>query len=367
MLKANYNTRIGSATLNSLQDPNTQIKNIEVQTCIAPFVDFAKIVVGYISRIEDGLAGQALAEGVSALSTGGASSASAEIDGTSVNVEDDVTIELGYEDNLIQVFKGMLTDIEPNISTTIFTGSNDDDSMTKTRVNQTYQNQTAGQIVSDLANQASVDTDVIENGINFAYYVVDDRKHVLQHAVELAEKSGLDLYFTAENKLTMKKFQKSNADHTFTYGEDIIELHILNNTPIIGQVLVSGESPASSQGNDAWHWFAKDTSSFQGSAGDGSALLIQEPSIRTKEAADTYAAGKLDLATRASTMGRIKITGNPAVKLGDAIAIEGVPTENLNGLFQVRRIKHQLSKNSGFITTIYFIAASGGNGLGGLL
>lgn len=368
MLQPNYKIIIGSATIDSTQDPNTQVTSIEVQTGVAPFVGFARIAVGSINRPEGGLAGQAIAAGAGTLSAGGTGGTSGEIDGTTVSAGEDLTIELGYEDNVTQVFEGILADIEPKMSTTVFVGSNDTDSMIKTRINQTYQNQSAGQIVSDLAGQAGVDTDVIENSINFPFYVVDDRKHLFQHAVELAAKSGLGLYFTPENKLAMKQFQKSSADHTFTYGEDIIDLQILNTMPLAGQVVVAGESPASAQGNDAWHWFAKDSGSFQGSAGQGNTLLIQDPGIRTKDAADTYAAGKLDLMTRAATQGRIVVLGNPDVKLGEAVEIEGVPTGSLNGLFQVRRVKHQLSKARGFITAVDFIAATGGGAaLGGLV
>lgn len=368
MIKPAYKITVGNAISDSAKNLDTQIVTIEVQTGVAPFVGFAKIAIGFITRPEGSLTSQALTAGPGALSAGGAGGASGEIDGTTVSAGEDLTIELGHEGNVTQVFTGILADIEPKISTTVFVGSSGADSMIKTRINQTYQNQSAGQIVSDLAGQAGVDTDVIENGINFPFYVVDDRKHLLQHAVELAAKSGLDLYFTPENKLVMKQFQKSSADHTFTYGEDIIDLQILNTMPLTGQVMVAGESPVSAQGNDAWHWFAKDSGSFQGSAGQGNTLLIQDPGIRTKDAADTYAAGKLDLMMRAATQGRIVILGNPDVKLGDAVEIEGVPTGSLNGLFQVRRVKHRLSKDRGFITTVDFIAATGGEGaLGGLL
>ncbi|MFX0194500.1 MAG: hypothetical protein ACFFCW_00135 [Candidatus Hodarchaeota archaeon] len=361
MFKPTYKFTIGSATFDSTQDPNTQIISIELQISMAPVMDFAKIVVGSINKPEGGLVGQAIA-------AGGTSGASGEINGTTVNVGDNLTIELGHENNLTQVFAGILSEIEPSVNTVVFMGSNGADNMTKTRINQTYQNQSAGQIVSDLAGQVNAEIDVAENGIDFPFYIVDDRKHVFQHAVELAAKSGLDLYVTPENQFTMRKFQKTRADHTFSYGEDIIEVQIFQGSPVAGNILVSGESPASSQGNDAWHWFAKDSSAFQGSAGEGNALLIQESSIRTKEGADTYAAGKLDLVTRAATHGRIVIVGKPEVRLGDAIAIEGVPTESLNGLFQVRRVRHQLSKIRGFTTTIDFIAAEGGGGtLGGLM
>lgn len=368
MSKPEYKLTVGSAALDSSKAPDTQITGIEVQMGTAPFVDFAKITVGSVTKPDSGLLGQAAAAAASALGLGGTSGTSAEINGNTVSTGDDFSIQLGYEDNLTRVFSGILAAVEPDISTTVFEGANSSSDMTKTRINQTYQNKPAGKIVSDLASQANAKTGSIDNGVDFPFYAIDDRKHVLQHAAELAAKSGLDLFFTPENKLEMKPFKKTKGDHTFSYGENILKLQILNSMPTVGKVEVVGESPAGSQGSDAWHWLIKDSNAVKGSTGNGKQLLIREPAIRAKKGADIYAAGKLDLLTRAATYGRMVTLGNPEVKPGDAIEIKDVPTPALNGLFQVRYVKHRFNVQQGFTTTIDFITAEGGGtALGGLL
>lgn len=365
MPKPTYKLTVGSAALDSAKDPDTQIVTIDVQMGTAPFVDFAKITVGCVTKPKDSLPGQAAAAAASAAGAGGTGGASGEINGKTVKTKDDFNIELGYEKNLTRVFTGKLANIEPNTNTTVFEGSNGSTDMTKTRINQTYQNKPAGKIVSDLASQAKAKTGSIDNGIDLPFYAIDDRKHTFQHAVELAAKSGLDLFFTPGNKLEMKPFKKTKGDHTFSYGKDIIEVQILSSMPMAGKIEVVGESPSGSQGKEAWHWLIKDSSAVKGTTGNGNQLLISEPAIRAKKGADTYAAGKLDMLTRSAAHGRIITLGNPGVKPGDAIDIKDVPTKSLNGLFQVRHVKHRFNVQQGFTTTIDFITAAGGAGAPG--
>ncbi|MCP4215145.1 MAG: hypothetical protein GY765_10830 [bacterium] len=371
MSKPHFKITVGSAALDSQKDPDTQLSGIEVQMGTAPFVDFAGIIVGNTTEPAGGLLGQAMAAVGGLPGMGGAAEGiTAEINGNTVTTGDDFSIELGYEDSLTQVFSGILSRIEPRIDAVRFEGANGGGEMTKTRLLQTYDNKPAGKILSDLASQARVSTGTIENGIDFPFYAIDERKHLFQHAIELAQKSGFFIMFTPDNKLEMKAFTKSKGDFTFTYGEDILKLQILHSMPVAGKVTVIGESPAGSQGGEAWHWLIKDPGPVKAEAGDGNQLLIQVPSVRMKKGCETYAEAKQDLLTRSAIHGRLITPGTPELTPGDAIEIKDVPTDSLNGLFQVRRVKHRFDVRRGFTTTVDFITAAGGGtsgGLGGLL
>jgi hypothetical protein len=42
------------------------------------------------------------------------------------------------------------------------------------------------------------------------------------------------------------------------------------------------------------------------------------------------------------------------VRLGDAIRVESAPEQRLNSVFQVRAVRHHLSRRSGMVTEIDF-------------
>jgi hypothetical protein len=258
--------------------------------------------------------------------------------------------------------------IESSLGQTTILGRTGMQKLASTRLNQVYENQSLGQIVGDLAGQASVDTGEVETGSTYPYLVVHEGKSVLQHVLDFAKRDGLDVYVDADNKLNLKAFNKSSADHTFHYGIDILDLRLANRQPAIDHVRVYGESPASNQGSDTWHWLARDLSPFQSDVGDGSKMLaLQDRAVRTKDAADSLATAKFGAIQDGSTWGRLKILGNPEVKVADAIEIKNTPKPELNGLFRVTSVRHVLSKEAGYVTYVGFSGQSGAEAAGGLL
>ena len=107
-------------------------------------------------------------------------------------VEDSGTVELGYEDDSTEtVFTGQVEEVSQSVQgTTWISAVNGGALLSRTRVNQSYEQQKAGDIVDDLAGRAGVGTDTVEDGADFPFYVVDDRRNAYQHVAALAQKSG---------------------------------------------------------------------------------------------------------------------------------------------------------------------------------
>lgn len=261
---------------------------------------------------------------------------------------DDASIQLGYEDQLEDVFKGAVDNVEPGISEIRVTGLNFASKLLELRTNQVYENQTAGGIVSDLANKAGVSTEEVSDGLSFPAYIVDDSKNAYEHIRDLAEKCGFDVYMTNENKLVFKKYE-SGEPHTLEYGKDIIQAELQEEKPLIEGIVVQGESPSSFKGADTSHWLTK--RQVEGMAGSGARLLIEDPTVRDKDTAEKVAKARLDTLTR-TLSGTVKIIGKAELKLGDTIEIKSMPNSNMNGDFQVRSVEHYLSKTAGFTTLI---------------
>lgn len=334
---------LGAAGIGGATDPwQGSVFFVSVEAGLAPFVDMAKIDL------------------------------STDEEAPEVALDDEGTISLGYNDSSAElVFTATVSDISYNVhGTKRLHGVDGGVLLSRLRINQSYEQQNAGEIVNDLVSQASVETDTIEDGVDFPFYVIDDRQNAYQHIAILARKSGYVAYFTTEGKLYFGPFADGEPVQTFSFGMDIMALQLNEATPVIGMVTAIGEGAAGSQGQEAWPWLVKDPSSVTSEAGDGEAQrLVSDPSLRSAEAVQTMAIGMAETAGMMAFTGRLVVPGSPAVIVGSTIEITDVPQDALNGVCFVRRVQHQFSKQGGFISVIDFSKsgeAGAGGGLGGL-
>ena len=274
--------------------------------------------------------------------------------------EDDASIELGYadEDSLTKVMTGTVSTVEPNLTTTRVVGTSGASPFLRTFIEETFESKTAGAIVRDLAERSGVDVARVEDGIRFPAYVIDGRRSAYRHCLDLAALCGFDLYLDDEGKLVFEAFQTGRRVHVYDYAKHVVELDALRKAPRAARVQAWGESPASSRGDEAWGWLTTDFKSSRGEAGggDGPLLLLERPALRTREAARAAARAAHTVIGRRALTGKLVSTGRPAVKLGDAIRLRGVPDDSLNASFQVRSVVHRITKTGGFTTTVGFRA-----------
>lgn len=287
-----------------------------------------------------------------------------------VALDDEGTISLGYNDSATElVFTAKVNDIGYNVrGTQRLGGVNGGVSLSRLRINQSYEQQSAGDIVSDLASQASVDTDTVESGVDFPFYVLDDRSNAYQHIATLARKCGYITYFTTEGKLYFGPYADGQAVQTFSYGVDILSLQVKETTPVVGSVTTIGEGAAGAEGQEAWGWLIKDPSAVTAEAGEGEAMRLKsDASLRSSEASQSAADSIAAAASRMALTGTIVVPGAPLVVVGSTIEIADAPNDNLNGMCMVCWVRHQYSKQQGYISVIDFSKSVAAGGLGGLL
>lgn len=272
-------------------------------------------------------------------------------------LNDETTLELGYADNggLTQVMLGDVLRVEPNLTTIRVLGHSAANKLLHTFVEQTYESKTAADIVRDLTSKAKVTVQTAEDGITFPAYVIDGRRCVYQHIADLAELCGFDVYINAAGKLVFEKFIGGKTVHVFEFAKHIIELTAEKANPRAGRVAVFGESRAGQNGDESWAWLTKDFSGAKGQAGSGNPLLLLEnPALRTRDAAHTTANATMTTIQRQTLCGQLLSLGRPEVKLGDAIRLSGMADAVLNTSFQVRSVTHRITKLGGFTTTVGF-------------
>jgi phage protein D len=268
---------------------------------------------------------------------------------------DDIAIELGFDDTLTRVFTGTVSEVVPEITALRVIGLSTMRALAALRVDQTFEGRNAGQIVSDLAGRAKLRTGTIEDGISFPMYVIDGRLSAARHIQRLADRCGFDAYVQPTGELMFRKFTSAASQHVFTYGQNILDFSLATRPEPVAEVVVDGGSPASAQGDDAASWLTKGFQKGRASGGGGvGALLIQDPAIRTTDAANLRARGVLRRLHQRAITGTLRALGRPEVQLGDAIRIESAPDDRLNAVFQIRAIRHRLSRRSGLVTELEF-------------
>lgn len=281
---------------------------------------------------------------------------------------DEGTVSLGYEDGGAELlFTGTVESVTHSIHGQIRVVATDGGAaLSRLRVNQSFEQQTAGDIVRDLASRVDVGTDTIQDGLDFPFYVVDDRRSAYDHIAALGRISGCQTSFTPEGKLSFAPFPDGQAVQTFVYGEDILALEVTQAKPILTGTTAIGEGAAGSQGQEAWSWLVKDPSSVKGTSGETTLeRLAPDPTLRSQEAAASAAEALLGNASRLNVTGRMLVPGAPAVLAACTVEISGTPFDALNGAVQVLGVRHRYSKRDGLTTLIHF-SRGGNNGSGGL-
>jgi phage protein D len=272
--------------------------------------------------------------------------------------DDDAKIELGFaDDELTQVMVGKVISADNGLTTRRLIGHGLGQGLLAATAEETFLNRTAGEIVESLAERAGLAVNRAEAGIRFPAYVVDGRYNLHRHLHDLAVLCGFDLYVNSDGELVFAPFQSGNAIHIFDYAKQIVELEIEQRPPLAGQTQVFGESAGGGQGDNSWAWLTKDFSSLKGTGGEAQpVLLLERAAIRTAEAAQAAADAAFTTLERQRLRGTLLSTGQPKVKLGDAIELRGLPDATINGTYQARRVRHHLDKKRGFTTRIGFRA-----------
>ncbi|MBV9773310.1 MAG: hypothetical protein JO040_05140 [Gemmatimonadetes bacterium] len=287
-----------------------------------------------------------------------------------VALGDEGSISLGYEDDdAATVFTGKVAAVRRRVGgTTRVTVTNGGAELSRLRVNQGYEGENSGGVVGELAGLAGVDTDTVEDGIDFPYYVVDDRTGGWGHVARLARLSGYLAYLTPDGALYFGPYNEGDPVRTFAYGADLLALEVTEAAPVVTAVTAVGEGAAGSQGEDAWGWLLRDAAAVTRDGGEGDTVrLLTDGALRSGDAAQQAAEGVVTAAGRLALTGRLLAPGAPEVTVGSTVAVSDAPQDALNGSFLVRRVRHRFSKREGFTTLVDFATGGGGGGLGGFL
>jgi hypothetical protein len=260
-----------------------------------------------------------------------------------------ISIALGPSGSEADVWSGEVNAVAASPDALTITGLAATAALSRTRISQTYLDQSVADIVRALA--ASVDIDEVEGDLNLAAYTVDDRRAVWSHLLDLAAMAGAEVGANSSGALRFVPVRTGSANLTLRHGADVIAWRLAAQVAPDAPA-VAAYGAASEAGADQWHWIL----SSPAPSGNGPFLRVV-PVIRTREGADAMARALAARAARAATGGRLGLVGRAGVRPGDLVDITGLPG-NQPGTLRVLGVDHLLDSAQGFLTALTVEGAS---------
>jgi len=256
-----------------------------------------------------------------------------------IRLEAPLSIALGERDNLVDVWGGRVAQVASGDRRVALEGLAHTAQLSRQRVTRTWQDQTVGDIVRDLAGDAELDE--VDASLNLPWYAVDTRRTVWAHLRELGQLVGTDLAASAAGAVRFVPARTSTATHSLRFGAEVIRWSV-GELPSASPPPVRAYGAASEAGSQQWHWLLAE-------AGEGGASI--SGAIRTRDAADASTRARSERAARRARRASLLAVGTPAVRPGDVVRLPDVPGAAADG-YRVTGVLHQLDGRTGFTTTL---------------
>lgn len=274
--------------------------------------------------------------------------------GLSVKPGEEVKLELGYDKTTSRVFSGKVATFEQGFQQLTVHAASAFSALTAARFNLLYEKQNAGDVAGDLLGRGKLKKASVEAGEKFATFTVSDHENAWQVLSGLARRCGFDFYADVDDQAHFKKYA-ARQTHALEYGTHLLDFRQEAQAAPLDGVEVYGESPVGQgQGEDASAWLRK--KEVKGSAGksSGHVLRLADPAARTQDLARALAKNIL-AANQATAHGWMRLLGNAAIQLGDAVKVSKMPVAAHNGTYKVTGVRHRLNVRSGFVTEVTWV------------
>jgi hypothetical protein len=262
-----------------------------------------------------------------------------------------LSIALGDQDSEEDVLGGEIVAVRPTPRGVLLDGLSATVALSRTFTSQTYLNQSAADIVNDLASAISIDQ--VDAGMQVGAYHVDNRRPVWMHLQMLAQLTGSDLGSAADGSLRFVPAASATQPTKLRYGANLLDWDFAS-APAPSAPVVVAHGAGSEAGSAKWHWLRHSPA-----GGDATRVV---GAIATKDAAELVSKALGERATRAAVHGRLLIVGDATIRPGDAVEMSDLPGAD-PGTLRVVVVHHSLDSVSGFLTRLT-VEAAGGGGLG---
>lgn len=224
--------------------------------------------------------------------------------------------------------------------------------LSRARLALAFEETQIADIVVRLAQEAGMEAEA-DGDETLPVYYVEPRRPVWAHLRDLAALAGRDLAADAEGRLLFRR-PGAGARHGLRFGADLLHW-----------TLAAGEGPralgraahGSASQSGRWHWIDADP------LGPAPAPARIEGILASRDLAGLAAEAAAQRAARAGLSGTLVLSGEPAIRPGDGIALADLPAGD-PGPLRARVVRHRLDGQAGFTTRVE--VEGGGGGLPGL-
>jgi phage protein D len=264
-----------------------------------------------------------------------------------------VSLDMGWGDGGTTVFTGKLQSLEYTLNEVHGIAHGPQKELAQARIDETFIDQCAGDVVQALVDKAGLETGTIDTGIQLPKYLAEGSVSLFEHLHLLARLCGVDVFTDEQGKINFTKREAFTADYTYQYGVNLMDARITQTRSATPGVQVVPESPASQEGDGASSWLVKSSRDLSATEGEGNIHRFSSALCTTKEAAQTAAKSFQRDIERRRIKGKILVMGQPRANPGQVVELKEMPDGNTNGYYEISGVDHALDGIRGFTSTLY--------------
>lgn len=229
---------------------------------------------------------------------------------------------------------------------------------------------TADAVLRDLLTAAGLGVGEVCSGPALRVFHALRGARGLRLVETLLARMGAELIIAADGKAHVVTPTPGAAQHTLTWGADILDLDLTRRPPTRAGVVVHGEGARDSLGASKAHWLPRDITALVGRAsidsqgavtsGDAAdpSVTIVDGALDTAAACKAVATAYARLLAARPVRGSLLALGRAAIEPGQRLAIAGIPKDHAlahvlaDPPLRARRVIHRFAASSGFTTRV---------------
>lgn len=281
-----------------------------------------------------------------------------------------VTVELDDGDGApIKVFTGVADRVGSSATAWVLRAHDGLPALARLDLEKTWADTTADAIIKDILGAAGLTVGEVCAGPSLRVFTALRGPRGLRVVEGLLARMGAELVIDGAGKVVVATPRTGAADHTLTWGEDLLDIDVRRRPPALPGAVCYGEGAADALGASKGHWISKENGAVGRAAIDakgevvaGAAgqpgLTIVDGALASASVCKEVAENFTKLLAASPIEGSVVCLGRPIIKPGEIIKIAGVPAEHslaavlAGGPLRARRVVHRFDAATGFTTRV---------------
>lgn len=280
-----------------------------------------------------------------------------------------VTVALDDGDGSRTVFTGEADHVGSTATAWVVRAHDGLPRLARLDLERTWQDTTADAVLKDILGAAGLKVSDVCAGPALRVFTALRGPRGLRVVEGLLARMGAELCIGGDGKVHVAAPRTGAADHTLTWGEDLLDIDVRRRPPALPGVAVWGEG-AAALGASKGHWLPKDVSALVGRAAidDAGAVVAGaagQPGLTLVDGALATAKVCQDVAEKFTKLlaarpieGAVVALGRTAIKPGDLISIAKIPAgHSLAAVLadrpvRARRVIQRFDATAGYTTRV---------------